>query len=283
MSMETNAPLGWRLFRIAEPWRPVAWPHAIGGIAVMASVQSVSRAFRVLDALATGDMGITEIADHSSLPKSTVARLVRTLEEVQAVERAGSEGRYRIGSQIVTLARAASPNAGLLALTRPHLRSLARATGEDAGFSIPAGYRVHYIDQVSSHNAIQVRDWTGEEVAMHATPSGQVLLATWPEKRVERYLATPLEAFTAHTITDPASLRRRLAQVRDDGYAAAFEEFLEGLNAVAAPVFDSKGRPVGSLHVHGPAYRFPAPDALDDLGRLLIETASRLGRLIPDL
>ena len=248
----------------------------------MASVQSVSRAFTILDALATGEMGITEIADRSALPKSTVARLIRTLEEVQAVERAGPEGRYRIGSQIVTLAGAASPHAGLLALTRPHLRSLARATGEDAGFSIPAGYRVHYIDQVSSENAIQVRDWTGEVVAMHATPSGQVLLATWPQERVERYLASPLEAFTVHTITEPEMLRRRLEQVRSEGYAAGFEEFLEGLNAVAAPVFDSKHRPVGSLHVHGPAYRFPAPHALGDLGRLLIETATRLGRLIPD-
>lgn len=249
----------------------------------MASVQSVSRAFSILEALSTGEMGITDLAARADLPKSTVARLVRTLEGLGAVERIDDDGRYRIGDQIVTLAGVASPTANLVSLTRPQLRFLAEQTGEDAGFSVPDGYRVHYIDQISSENDIQVRDWTGAQIAMHATPSGQVMLAFWPQDRLEHYHEKPLTSFTENTITDPEELRKRLVQIRRDGYAIGFEEFMEGLNSIAAPVFDSKRRLVGAIHVHGPAYRFPATDAVDEVGHLLIDTADRLGALIPNL
>lgn len=249
----------------------------------MANVQSVSRAFSLLNALSTGEMGITELADRVDLPKSTVARLTRTLEEIGAVERAEEEGRYRIGHEIVTLAGVASPTANLVSLARPQLSVLVETTGEDAGLSVPDGYRVHYIDQIISENDIQVRDWTGAQISMHATPSGHVMLASWPEERVEHFLEKPLTAHTENTITDPEELRKRLVQVRRDGYAVGFEEFMEGLNSIAAPVFDARGRLVGAIHVHGPAYRFPATGEEENIGHLLIETAERLAALIPNL
>lgn len=249
----------------------------------MASVQSVARAFRILEALTTGDLGITELADRSDLPKSTVARLTRTLEDLGAVERVDDDGRYRIGPQIVALAGVASPTANLVSIVRPHLRLLAEMTGEDAGLSVPDGDRAHYIDQVSSDNDIQVRDWTGERIAMHATPSGQVMLASWPEERLARFLERPLTAFTDATLTEPEELRKRLQLVHEDGYIWAFEELTEGLNSVGTAIQDSRGRLVGAIHVHGPAYRFPASGTTERIGKRLLEISQRLSQLIPHL
>ena len=110
----------------------------------MPNVQSVVRSFRLLEALTTGELGITELADRTDLPKSTVARLIRTLEGVRAVERVDDDGRYRIGPQIVSLAGVASPTANLVSIVRPHLRLLAEMTGEDAGLAVPDGHRVHH-------------------------------------------------------------------------------------------------------------------------------------------
>ncbi len=249
----------------------------------MPSVQSVARAFRILEALATGELGITELGARADLPKSTVARLVATLEEIGAVERSDDEGRYRIGPEIVALAGVASPTANLVSVVRPQLRLLAELTGEDAGLSVPDGHRAHYIDQVSSDNDIQVRDWTGARISMHATPSGQVMLASWPEERLERFLERPLTAFTDATITEPEDLRKKLLAVREDGYVWAFEEFAEGLNSVATAIRDSRDRLVGAIHVHGPAYRFPAPGQAEGTGRMLLEAAHRLSGLITKL
>lgn len=249
----------------------------------MASVQSVTRAFRILEALTTGELGITQLSERSDLPKSTVARLTRTLEELGAVERVDDEGRYRIGPEIVALAGVASPTANLVSIVRPHLRLLAEMTGEDAGLSVPDGHRAHYIDQVSSDNDIQVRDWTGARISMHATPSGQVMLASWPEERLRRFLEKPLNSYTDATLTEPEDLRKRLKMVDTDGYVWAYEELTEGLNSVATALRDSRGRLVGAIHVHGPAYRFPAPGTTEKTGRLLMDAAQRLSGLIPHL
>lgn len=249
----------------------------------MTTVQSVNRAFRILETLTTGELGITEIAARADLPKSTVARLIRTLEDLGAVERTTEEGGYRIGNAIVAMAGVASPTANLVSIVRPHLRLLAEATGEDAGLGVPDGHRVHYIDQVSSDNDIQVRDWTGARIAMHATPSGQVILATWPPERLGRYLERPLVAFTEATITDPEELRKRLETVRREGVAWGYEEYTEGLNSVAVPLTDARRRLVGAIHVHGPAYRFPVLDGAREVADLLRTTAERLRGLIPRL
>jgi DNA-binding IclR family transcriptional regulator len=162
----------------------------------------------------------------------------------------------------------------LVARVRPHLAVLARETGEDAGLSVPDGYQVHYIDQVGSDHPVQVRDWTGELVPMHTVPSGLVILAYWPDEALDRYLRRPLQRFTATTMTDPDELRKRLGQIRTDRFAWVFEEFAEGINSVAAPVLDPRGRPMAALHVHGPAYRFPPEDRMLDIAALVAQKAA---------
>jgi DNA-binding IclR family transcriptional regulator len=94
---------------------------------------------------------------------------------------------------------------------------------------------------------------------MHAVPSGLVLLAEWPKDALDAYLAGELVAPSRRTVTDPAELRSRLADVREAGHAWGLEEFAEGIDSVAAPIRDARGNPVAAVHVHGPSYRFPAP------------------------
>ena len=240
------------------------------------SVQSVERAFGVLDALANGPLGVTDVSLRVDLPKSTVARLLKTLEELGAVERVIEDGRYRIGSVIGSLAGSTRQASDLVARARPVIEELCQDIGEDVGFSVPEGYLVHYIDQVDSDNAVQVRDWTGEEVPMHAVPSGLVMLAHWPSLRLERYLNRPLVKFTESTMIDPDTVAARLEVIRDKGFAWVFEEFVEGINSVASPVLDRAGRPLGAVHVHGPAYRFPEDYDRDVVTTKVVEAAERL-------
>ena len=71
-------------------------------------------------------------------------------------------------------------------------------------------------------------------------------------------------------------MRARFAEIAAKGYAWAFEEFLDGLNSVAAPIRDRHGAVVGAIHAHGPAYRFPGPVDADELGQLVATTAERV-------
>ena len=241
----------------------------------MSTVQSIDRAFAVLRALASGPAGVSEIAEHIKLPKSTVSRLLSTLEELGAVEQVTTGGDYRIGWTMIELSAAARPGRSLISLARPHLVELSRATGEAAGISIPDATEMLYLDQMTPDSELQVRDWTGHRIPMHAVPSGQVMLA-FDDAIAERVMASPLDSFTPHTITSAAALRKRIAAVRSTGYAWAMREFALEMNSVAAGIRTTDGRVLAVLHVYGPASRFPGERDQAEIGSLVKATADKI-------
>ena len=240
----------------------------------MSRVQSIERAFAVLSALSSGPIGVTEVAERADLPKSTAARMLATLSHEGAVEQVPGDTRYRLGPRIATLAEGVVPVRSLIATARPILEELAAETGETAGLSIAEGVVVHYVDQVGTSHQVQVRDWTGTRVPMHAVSSGLVFLAQLPPSALDAYLSRDLEAFTSRTLTEPDAIRERLHQVAIDGFAWVHEEFAEGLSSVAAGVADATGSVAAAIHVHGPAYRFP--DGREaEIGQTVLEAATR--------
>ena len=242
----------------------------------MSRVQSIERAFAVLGSLTDGPLGVTDVAERARLPKSTAARLLASLGREGAVEQVPGDSRYRLGARIATLAGSARAARGLVAVAHPQLVELARSTGEAAGLGVPDGSTVHYIDQVDSPNPVQVRDWTGTRIPMHAVSSGQVFLAFMPSPAVARFLAAPLESFTDRTITDASVLLERLQAIRRDGAAWVRDEFAEGITSVAAPIADADGEIVAAVHVHGPSYRFPGK-LEHGVSRAVVAAAARIG------
>jgi DNA-binding IclR family transcriptional regulator len=239
-------------------------------------VQSIERAFAVLSALADGPIGVTEVAERVDLPKSTAARMLASLTREGVVEQVPGDTRYRLGGRIVSLAAGVLPARSLVTIGHPILVELVSAAGEAAGLSVADGAAVHYVDQVDTAHQVQVRDWTGTRVPMHAVSSGQVFLANLNEAAIERYLALPRVAFTDRTLTDSAALRDRLRRVQLDGHAWVREEFAEGLNSVAAPVVGESGEIVAAVHLHGPSYRFPADGTDREVARLVVNAAGQI-------
>jgi DNA-binding IclR family transcriptional regulator len=231
----------------------------------------------VLGALADGPLGVTDVASRSHIPKSPAARLLSALAAEGAVEQVPGETRYRLGPNLVALAAGLGDARGLVSTARPVLVDLARELGEAAGLSVRDGWMAHYVDQVDSPNPVQVRDWTGTRIPLHAVSSGQVFLAQLPAPMLARYLAEPLERFTPNTLTDAASLLERLREVRRDGQAWARDEFAMGISSVAAPVADARGELVAAVHVHGPTYRFPSAGAEDGIAQVVRAAAARIG------
>jgi DNA-binding IclR family transcriptional regulator len=240
-------------------------------------VQSIERAFAVLASLADGPLGVTDVAERTRLPKSTAARLLASLSREGAVEQLAGGSAYRLGPRLLTLAAGMRSTRGLVAIAHPFLVELAEGTGEAAGLSVPDGRTVHYIDQVDSPNPVQVRDWTGTRIPMHAVSSGLVVLANLRPAELEAYLAGPLERFTGRTVVASAQLRDRLWNVRRDGYAWVREEYAVGISSVAAPIADASGEVVAAVHVHGPSYRFPPDGQAGAIGEVVEATAGRIG------
>ena len=222
-----------------------------------AGVQSVERALGILRALSTGPARVTDIATRTRLPKSTVSRLLSTLEGLDAVEQDGAGGPYRLGPLVLEIAGSVGPARALPELARPFLLELSLLTGEAAGLSVLEGDMVRYLAQTTPVDEVQVRDWTGEAVPVHVTPSGLVMLAFASEPEVEKVLAGDLSAHTPVTVTDPDVIRERLAEIRATGSVWLLGEFAIDANSVAAPVFGPDGTVIAAIHTHGPSYRFP--------------------------
>jgi len=247
------------------------------------TVQSIERAFTILRALSVGPLGVTDLADTVDLPKSTVARLLSALDNQGAVTQDDVGGEYRLGEGLLEIAGATQPGRNLVATARPHLIELVESTGETAGVSVLDGRGVYYLEHVEAEGDVQVRDWTGESAPLHSVPSGLVILANYSERRLDKYLAGDLEATTPWTVVDPDAIRERLATIRSLGYAWVYEEFAEGINSVAAPLVDADGKVEAAIHVHGPAYRFPNPDRVHDLGMQLVQSATSITSVTPVL
>lgn len=242
----------------------------------MTTVQSVDRAFAVLQCLASGAAGVSEIAQRTELPKSTVSRLLGTLVDLGAVEQSEVLGVYGLGELIIELSASASPGRNLVSLARPQLVELVEQIDEAAGLGVLDGDKVYYLDQVDGNHEVQVRDWSGESVDAHVVSSGLVLLAYASDEVRAEFLSRPLEAWTDHSITDPALVARRLDEIRRAGFAWVYEEMSEGLNSVAAPIFNPAGMVIGAAHAHGPSYRFPSPGGAAAVAAAVVEAAQRI-------
>ena len=180
----------------------------------MSTVQSVERAFAVLRALTTGPAGVSDVAERTDLPKSTVARLLATLVEVGAVAQSDATGRYSLGEALLELSAAASPGRNLVAVARPHLAELMEEIGEATGLGVLDGLEVYYLDQVDSDHEVQVRDWTGESVDAHVVSSGLVLMAMASEEIRAEFLAVDHVRWTDHSVVDRPSIARRRARAK---------------------------------------------------------------------
>lgn len=221
-----------------------------------AAVQSVDRALQVLEIIATrGQAGVTEIAAELGVHKSTVSRLIAVLEARGYVEQLSDRGKYRLGFSIARLARSSSAHTSLARQSQPACDALAAEVGETANLALLDDRRIVNIVEASPVAEVAVRTWVGQSCPAHATSSGKVLLAGLAPGELRTRLGQRLETFTPKTVATVAELEAELADVRENGWASVEEELEIGLNAVAAPVYDSAAEVVAALSVSGPSYR----------------------------
>ncbi|HLB61276.1 MAG TPA: IclR family transcriptional regulator [Actinomycetota bacterium] len=240
-------------------------------------VQSVARALAILEELAGGELGVTELGRRLGVHKATASRLVATLADRGLVERDPSTDKFRLGFGLIHLAGAAMAGLDLVHEAHPVLEDLAERTRETVNLAVRDGDSVMHVDQIAGTRSVVSVSWVGRRTPYHCTSNGKVLLAFLGDAERARLLAAPLERRTANTIVDPDALRAQLAEVATRGYAFTVEELEEGLNAVAAPIRGAAGEVVAAVSVSGPAFRFLRSD-IERVGRIVMDAAGAISR-----
>ncbi len=242
----------------------------------MAEIQSVQRAFRILDAVSQVPNGaqVGDVARLTGLPKSTISRMLTTLENIEAIQRETPHAGYGIGP---TIAKLLAQPSWLVSLGEIPLQQLVEATGESATLSVMDGDRLLYITQKSDPKPnIQLRNWTGTHFsALHVSSPCKLFLA-YDAALLRRYLCKPLERFTEHTIVDQGRLKAHLDQISRQGYAWVREEFEHGLAGVSAPVFGRNGKIAAAISLYGPSFRIPSHENEKEFSELVVKKAAEM-------
>ncbi len=222
------------------------------------SVQAVKRAIAILKVFSSEEpeLSLADVSKRLQLPKSTVARLLSTLEEEGLVAKDIETGFYRLGVELIRLANNVHIYTDLRRIARPYMRELANQVGESVSIAVLQGHDVVNLDvYVPPGHLVKRVGWAGRHMPAYATAAGRAILAFLSKEERLQYLEGPFEALTPKTLTDPKRIRLELQRVRAQGYATAFEELEEGLHAISAPIFNYERRVIASISVSGPGYR----------------------------
>jgi IclR family transcriptional regulator, KDG regulon repressor len=222
-------------------------------------VRSVQVALDVLEAVAFSDeeLGVTQIADRLGLTKGSVHRHLLTLVERGYLVQNPVTSRYARGPRSRLLAHTA-PDTDLIELASGPMRELRDRLGHSVVLSEATPRGALVLSMVAGTAAIEIGVRPGSELPFHSSAQGKVFLAFAPRPLRERVLARPLPASTPHTVTDAGAIEQELSVIAQQGFAAAPEQAMLGINAVAAPIFDGKEACAGALALVGSIQFLPA-------------------------
>jgi DNA-binding IclR family transcriptional regulator len=226
-----------------------------------AGVQSLERAFGLLEAIARArrGIGLAELSKTVGLHNSTTFHLVKTMVALGYI-RQDRDKRYRIGRSLFALAAGSLDEVELVSLATPVLEDLTQATGESGHFAVRSGDSVVVIAKTSGSGAFQLTNRAGVTRPAHGTALGKVLLAALTPAQLDRFLQNhELAALTPKTITEPEQLRQEIQEVARTGVAYDDGEFNTEVRCVAVPVHEFTGQVVGALGISGPIWRLSIP------------------------
>jgi DNA-binding IclR family transcriptional regulator len=251
------------------------------------------------ETLASGGLGVLRIAELTGRDKAVISRALATLADAGILTRNPATLTYRLGPKLFALA-ARTLEATLAAQARPHLRAIARHTGETAHLCVLRGGNVLTLISELSPQEIRTAGWEGVTTAAWRTPSGWVLLSDMGQEELSAWYAdhghdtavvgaaaansperSPVFAVSDGEqpgrvqVRDLPSLVTVIDGIRARGYATSDEDFELGVVAASAPVTDFTGRVIAAVNVSAPKARI---GRLETLGRYVAQAAEPLSR-----
>ncbi|MCS0499846.1 IclR family transcriptional regulator [Protaetiibacter mangrovi] len=189
-----------------------------------------------------------EIGRRAGLPSSSAHRIVGELVEAGLLER-DEDRRVRIGMRLWELATRSSRALRLRQAALPFMERVQSRVREHTQLAILEQDEALFLERLSSPASGSNVTRIAGRLPLHASSSGLVLLAFGDRELQERVLAAPLHPLTAATLTDPAAVRRKLAEIRTLGHAVAPGFIEEVATGIAVPIRDETGRVIAALSV----------------------------------
>ena len=249
-------------------------------------VPAAAKTLQILEALAVFEKPVTlqDLTEYTGLPKSSIYAILATLETLRYIER-DAANTFRLGPKAVQIGAAAAQTTNLSQVFHQAARKIVEECGETVQLAILDQAEVIYVGREDGTRPVQLVSHIGRRLPAHATGLGKALLAALSDESLDAlYARRPLPTLTAHTISSVNQLRAELSLVRERGYAHDNQESAEGLQCLAAPIFDRTGQAVAAISVSFLSAR-ASPEhfqcILESVQRAAQEISERMGGRVP--
>jgi DNA-binding IclR family transcriptional regulator len=233
-------------------------------------VRSVQRALDILGLLTDTNpvVSISDIVRATGLAKTTVIRLVQTLEQ-NGLLWATAKG-YMAGPGLWRWAHLAKTSWEVPAETKALMRELAMRHKETVNLYVVRDVFRVCIAQQESPQPLRHVVHVGDELPLWGGASAKVLLRDADTTLLNRITRRAPEGARRATV-----LKEQIDDAAARGYAVSHGEREAGLSAVAVPVTGRSGAVIAALSLSGPTIRF-TDDRIPNMVTDLTDTASHM-------
>jgi DNA-binding IclR family transcriptional regulator len=217
----------------------------------LAGTQTLVRGLEVIDAVAQGPLGLSELAERIGLTRSTTHRLAGTLVEHRYLNFVRGSG-YSLGPRLLELGYLAGRQTSLPRVAREHLEQLAAHTGDTVHLGVLDGSRALYLDKISGTRRVEVSSRIGERQPLRSTGLGKALILDADEALWREYYDYEARLGYGYSV-DLDLWLKRMRDYAKNGFAFDLEENEDRIRCVAAPVRDVSGAIAGAISVSSAA------------------------------
>lgn len=251
----------------------------------MKLLSSVVKTIRVLEAFSPQrqELSTIELSKLLEMDKSSVSRIVVTLQAQGYLRKSTLNGKYRLGAKFIDLGNQVLNGYDQLDIGEtagPFLRGLSDTIQEVVHLGILDNQDVVTLKKMNGGQIVTVDTKIGGRYPAYSCALGKVLLAGLSEeRRLEVLKRSPLTPRTPHTIVEIPAVLEQIASAAERGYAFEYEESFLGICCVAAPIKNQNGEVLAALSATIPKQR-SGEGRMKEILRHVVETGVQISRQI---
>lgn len=249
-----------------------------GGELLQSKNKTVVKSMDILNLFLThSKLSFNEIVQISGIPKTSVYRMVMSLEEMGLLDK-GEDGKYSLGLIFLQFGHLVAERLDIRQVALPIMQKLHHETGEAVNLIVQDGKEAIYIEKLDTKQPVRLYTAIGRRSPLYAGACSRVILAYLPYGEREEYLEQiELKPIASGTIIDKEKLRLSLEEAQKTGYTVSYSELENYSAAVAAPIFNYQGQIIAGISIAGLEVNYQQ-DRLPQLAERVKDAAKEISR-----
>lgn len=241
-------------------------------------IPNLRKAFELLEMLSEERDGITFpiMLENIKCNKTSLFRILMTLENMGYLRKNAENDAFSISRKILSLAYPVLCDANIIQESLDVVHSLRDEIGETTMLGVLLDNECVMVEQEYGLSSFNFIGKIGMKSPLHASAPGKALLSALPKAELEKILPKlNFEKFAKNTVSNIEQLNRQIEKFSQLKYAYDASEAIDGVNCVAAPIFDLHANPVAVIWITGPAHRVLESE-FDTLGKKVLQSAMKI-------